>query len=268
MKKTSIVILSVFLLSLFSVSIALSEESTTDRTRVLAEKTAMMEKRMVELSERPNKPMIHKLHVMGKGLAVNPSDLNDFQTAALVAGNVVIQNGSILSRGSLQIGKDKYKLMEIKVENGVASAKVYGRDSNSQVGDISLQRKDDSAIWHGLLNINSKQWHVYMLGLPRRFSAEEIAEKTRNYCKDNPDDQACNSVAGYICRSDPEECREKVMRFCQTHADDSRCKDILEKFCRSNPDDERCDAPESTTTTVAPETTQTTSVEATTTVGA
>lgn len=256
MKKFSIFIIAILVLSAVSLSFVFAEESNT-ASRMMKEDVHMIK----EIAERPHKPMIYKMHFMGKGIAVNPSDLNDFSRVAIVAAKVAVPNGSIMGRGILQLEREKYWLSNIIVDGASGSADVYAKESRTKIGDLSLTKKESTeAIWHGVLNINSRNLHVYFLGMPRGFSGEELADKAKDYCKENPEDLKCKSVSGYDCKENPEQCREKITRYCTDHPADSRCKELLRAYCRDHPDDERCKAPETTTTT---ETTATSSIETT-----
>lgn len=263
MKKLGILMISMLVLSAVSFSLVFAEESNT--VGMIKEDEHMIR----DISERPNKPMIQKMHFMGKGIAVNPSDLNDFSRVAIVAAKVAIPNGSIIGRGILQIEREKYWLSNIRVEGNSASADVYAKESRTKIGDLSLTKKEGTTtIWHGVLNLNSRNLHVYFLGMPRGFSGEELADKAKDYCKDHPEDLKCKAVAGYLCKDNPQDCREKVLRYCKDHPDDSRCKSLLQGYCSDHPDDDRCEAPPTTTTiestsTSSIETTATSSVETT-----
>lgn len=251
MKKLAI--LSVILvIAVFSISLASSQEYLGTRERVEKEGMmgSMMEKRYIEdVSDRPSKPMIHSMHVSGKGLAVNPIDLNDFSQAAIVIGRVAIPNGTIEGKGMMQIARVKYRISNIILNEGKLSADILNAETRTDIGNLNLERKSATNIWHGIAAIDGKDWHIYLLNVHRNFNREELAEKARDYCKDNPSDSNCNAVAGYTCKDNEEECKEKVERFCQDHADDSRCKYLLERYCRLNPEDTRC---QTTTTTVSP----------------
>ncbi len=259
MKKSSILIIAILVLSAVSLSFVFAEESNT-AGRMMKEDVRMIK----EISERPHKPMIYKMHLMGKGIAVNPSDLNDFSRVSIVAAKVAVPNGSIIGKGILQIEREKYWLSNIIVEGNSGSADVYAKESRTKIGDLSLTKKEGTdAIWHGVLNLNSRNMHIYLLGMSRGFSGEEQADKAKDYCKDNPEDLRCKSVSGYDCKSNPEQCREKITRYCTDHPTDARCKELLRAYCREHPDDERCKAPETSTTT---ETTATSSIETTSTI--
>ena len=245
MKKLGILIISMLVLSAVSLSFVFAEETNT-ASRMMKEDVRMIK----EVSERPHKPMIYKMHFMGKGIAVNPSDLNDFSRIAIVAAKVAVPNGSIMGRGILQLEREKYWLSNIIVDGDSGSADVYAKEGRTKIGDLSLTKKEGTeAIWHGVLNINSRNLHVYFLGMSRGFSREELADKAKDYCKENPEDLKCKSVSGYDCKENPDQCREKITRYCTDHPTDARCKELLRAYCREHPDDERCKAPETTTTT-------------------
>ena len=100
---------------------------------------------------------IHKLGVLGKGLAINPSDASDFKLVvigiATVRVNILGEEDNVTA-GILWVDGERYKLKNINIGNGSATADVYKNDT--KVGSISTSSvtKNDHIIWYGTLNFN------------------------------------------------------------------------------------------------------------------
>ena len=106
-------------------------------------------------------PKVKTLVVLGKGIAVSPSDPLDFNIAKLGIGvikvNLFDNETEEVTLGVLILDDEKYKLKDItKDEDGSVSGDVYS--SNEKIGSFSLSSvvKDDTEIWAGTLEINDE----------------------------------------------------------------------------------------------------------------
>jgi len=235
--KKSILVLALLIIVVFSVSFVKSIE-ILDRegtTYVGMGKTRFIE----DVSDRPSKPMIDVMHVMGKGIAVNPINLNDFTTLSIVVGSIAMPNGSIWIKGIMKSGTNKYWISNIIINDGKLSADILNANK-VDLGNLNLDKKDGTSIWYGVASIDGRNWQIYLLESNRGFSKDELAEKARTYCKENPNDANCNSLAGYTCKDNLLECKNKVLIFCREHEDDPRCEALLDRYCDLFPRDVRC----------------------------
>lgn len=201
--------------------------------------------------DAPKKAFIRTLFFSGTGIASNPSDAMDFYTVKVVGGKVALPDRNIVGRGILYLDEEKYRLTDLNLVGDTATANIVSfADTNTDtnnftgtvVGSLSLTKvaKPSADVWAGTMTLNSKPYNFYLLAQKRMFKASEIAEKAKNYCKENPFDESCKSVAGYLCNDNPKECREKVERYCEDHPGDSRCKEIVRSYCAGNLRDARC----------------------------
>ena len=174
---------------------------------------------------------IHKLGVLGKGLAINPSDASDFKLVvigiATVRVNILGEEDNVTA-GILWVDGERYKLKNINIGNGSATADVYKNDT--KVGSISTSSvtKNDHIVWYGTLNLNGADWNLYILELERKIKADELKDKVSDYCKDHTGENNCEFLRG------------KVQDYCKNNPDDARCKEIFQSYCINNLDDSRC----------------------------
>ncbi len=199
----------------------------------------------IEEDERPEKVEIEKLFFRGKGLGINQSDKTDVAYVRAVGAQIVLPNGNILARGRLRVDREPYRLINIEVTEFTATAEIIDKDSDPEsaeaIGSIELERieKEGKDLWIGSMNLNDKTYDLYLLGFGRKFTVREVARKAWRFCKNNPENEHCKSVAGINCRDNPRECRLKVWRFCKTHPRDNRCKQFLKSAC-TDVIDKRC----------------------------
>ena len=198
------------------------------------------------------KPYIRTLFFSGTGIASNPTEALDFYTVKVVGGKVATSSGEIFGRGILYLDKEKYRLIKLVVEGDTAKAviakytpNVISAEEESslvEVGTLSLTKvaKPNVDVWAGIMELNDKKYNFYLITHKRVFKPTEVAEKTRNYCREHPYDETCKSVAGYLCKDDSKECRLKVYNYCENRPTDSRCKEILRSYCAGNMRDARC----------------------------
>jgi len=170
---------------------------------------------------------IHKIVVIGEGIAINPDNLDEFSLIRTVVGRVYVRilNKTLkVSRGLLLVDGEKYILKNITVatDNGV-TAEIY--QNNSKVGSLEAYPvlKGRRVVWVGEISIDSKILKVYIVEIPRMFRAAEIKEKVKEYCEEHP--AKCKGIELTGCESlNDTSCREKVIEWCKEHQDDVRCR--------------------------------------------
>jgi hypothetical protein len=185
----------------------------------------------------------------GSGIAVSQSDPMDFELIKIGIAGVKVTTAdaeSIVKTGVLHFGEDKYRLRNVTIGNGTASATIHY--NSTEVGSIDLDSyvKGDREIWAGTLTLNGDAYNAYVIQAPRIMKAVEKASRIREYCKNNP--VRCRAVmkaAGdVIC--DPEDegmtCRERIEAFCEENPDDRRCKALRMAYCKTHPEDADCRA--------------------------
>lgn len=244
MNKFSLTLITLIsLVLLASVVLAEDTNSTDDETDSELEEA---EETQLPADEMPEKAYIRTLFFSGTGLATNPLDAMDFFTVKIVTGKVALTDGSLLGKGILVLDETKYRLTELTVEGDSAEAKIVSytdlNTTGTEIGSLSLTKiaKPLVDVWAGTMTLEGKEYHFYLTASKRKFNQYEIAEKAKNYCKENPYDETCKSVAGYLCKDNTEDCKQKVARYCEDHSDDSRCKEIIRSYCAGNMKDGRC----------------------------
>ena len=193
------------------------------------------------------RPVIKTLGVLGKGIAVSPSDPLDFKMVKAGIATVrvsVLGEETELTVGILYLDEDRYKLKDIVKETGSVTANLYQNDS--QVGDLSLSSvtKANTEVWAGTLNVNGAQYYLYILEAPRPIRANEIRDKVSEYCRDNPDDTNCRNKVVDYCRNNPDDrrCREVFRRYCLqgNNLQDARCRNEITEYCKENKNAREC----------------------------
>jgi len=191
-------------------------------------------------------PRIEILHVLGKGVAISSTNSNDFKLLKIGVARVIVGlagNETEVSVGILHLDTDAYRLRNIQVSNGTATAAIYSNET--MVGSLSLMSttKGDHLLWFGTITINNQSWNVYVLESERKVKPQEAAEKIENLCRDFP--ERCADVArgigkGFCEKVGDRSCREKIREFCEKNPTDRRCMAVFRSFCKENLEDERC----------------------------
>jgi hypothetical protein len=197
-------------------------------------------------SQNPIRTQIRTMGALGNGLAISQSNPLDFQLLKIgIAGvDVIISNETeTMKVGILYFGDTKYKLKDVVIGNGSASANVY--DNDTQAGSISLNSypKGDTEIWAGTLTLNGASYNAYVIQAHRLMKAEEKADKVKDYCENNPEKckAAMKAVGQIIC--DPAtdgNCRDRIKNFCEQNPEDNRCKTLGVAYCRLHLEDSTC----------------------------
>ena len=184
-------------------------------------------------------PALFKIHIMGNGIAVNPSDLTDFKLIKSVVATFRDSNTTVV-RGAMVIDQVRYVVKGTIPEEAKFVGELF--KNTTKVGDISLSKieKPDGEVWAGTLSIDGTNYYAYIMGVRKTFTARELAVKLGEYCKENPTDERCNGVA-FVCGSDSiGQCQNKIQTYCESHQDDARCKALALRVCKNSTDDTRC----------------------------
>ena len=193
------------------------------------------------------KPKIRTMGALGYGLATLQTNAMDFELLKIgIAGiDVSVTNETEeIKVGILYFGETKYRLKDIVIGNGSATANIY--DSNDTlVGAISLNSypKGDREVWAGTMTLNSVAYNAYIIQANRLWKAEEKAEKAKEYCANNPEKckAVMKAVGQILC--DPANnvsCRDKIKTFCEQYPDDRRCEALKLGYCRLHMENADC----------------------------
>lgn len=195
---------------------------------------------------------IHTMGALGYGIATSQSNPMDFQMIKVgIAGvSVTDVNGTetVKKTGVLHFGETKYRLKDVVIGNGTATANIYDANGTTQLGSISLNSyiKGDREVWAGALTLNGVTYNAYVIQAPKVWKADETADKIKDYCQNNPVKckATIKAVGSIIC--DPEKegisCAEKIKTFCGQNPDDNRCKVVRWAYCKLHLDDANCRA--------------------------
>lgn len=191
---------------------------------------------------------IKTLGAFGNGLAVSQDNSMDFELIRIGVAGIKVglaDEEATVKVGILHFGEDKYRLKNVTIGNGSVTANVYSNDT--QVGSLSLNSypKGDKEVWAGTLTLNGETYNAYVLQAHRLVKPLEKAEKTFEYCKNNPEKckAAMKAVGQIVC--DPVtdgNCRDRIKNFCEQYPDDNRCKALRFAQCKLNLEDADCRA--------------------------
>lgn len=191
---------------------------------------------------------IHKMGALGNGLAISQDDSMNFELLkiGIAAVKVGEEDTAAVKVGVLYLGEEKYRLKEVEIGNGSASANIYDAD-DEQVGSISLDSypKGDKEIWAGEMELNDEDYNAYVIQAKRSVKTVEKAAHAFEYCKNNPDKckAAMKAVGQILCDPETDEnCRNRVKTFCEGNPEDNRCVSLRMAYCKQNLDDADCRA--------------------------
>lgn len=182
------------------------------------------------------RPVIKTLGVIGKGLAISQSDPMDFKLLKIAIGKVKVSllgEETELMVGVLFLDKDRYKVKDIVLGNDTITANLYSNDTRVGSLEASSVTKGDTIVWAGTLNVNNENYNIYVLEVPRKPKPFEIADKVKDFCKENP--KRCLATAKGVVRK-----AEDVKNFCENNPDDERCRKLFRLYCQNNLQDSRC----------------------------
>jgi len=196
----------------------------------------------VDVSSSTTRPVIHALGLLGKGIASSPGDPMDFMLVKVGVGAVKVTIEGEEKRtalGVLKLDGDSYRLRDVSVVDGHATADIYSEDEKVGSIDVSSVLKDDVEVWAGELIINGDTYNLYIIGGARRIKADELRDKVSNYCQNNPNDTDCREKVGEFCQNNPEDARCKALfrKHCiaGNNMDDVRCREYVNDYCKDNP---------------------------------
>jgi len=169
-------------------------------------------------------PVVDMYHVVGSGVAVNPSDLDEFVLVRMIAGKIRITVPDInesrtFRMGVLILDDEKYILKNATVVNGTFVAEIYS--NNTAVGAVELHMvmKGDRVVWIGEIIIGDEELRAYILEMNRAWNRGEIVSLAKRNKQLDP------------CKVNPEslQCRNKLVEWCKDNIDDARCRAMLMK---------------------------------------
>lgn len=186
-------------------------------------------------------PGIKAYAVLGKGIAASTSDPMDFMIVKFGLGRVVTTNSTETVLGVMIADDVKYRLKEIVIEEGHASGKIFNEE---EVGsfDVSSVMKGDTEIWAGTMELDDKDYNVYVIEGVRPIKAGELKDKVADYCREN-EDANCTSKIHEYCENNPEDSRCKALfrAYClKGNMEDTSCRESLREWCKNNPVNKVC----------------------------
>ncbi len=195
---------------------------------------------MIVLVSAVDEYRVEKVYVIGRGIAINPTEVTDFKLIKIAVANFSVTNVSVI-RGLLALDTVKYPIKGLTSNETFFQGNLFSNDS--QIGNISLTKieKPETEVWAGTITIYDKVYFAYIIGVEKTFKPDESGEKIGEYCKERPTDERCKGVA-FVClpSEDLGQCKEKIIRYCTANPTDSRCKNVERIYCRENLDDVRC----------------------------
>lgn len=199
------------------------------------------------------KPLkIKTLAVLGKGIAVSPSDAMDFKMVKIGIGTVyveLLEETTSITVGVMFLDEDKYKLKEIVISEGEAKGNIYTYSSDGTetlVGSFETQSvmKGDQEVWAGTLTVSGATYYLYILEAPRKVNADEYRDKVAEYCREHPTDENCRDKVAEYCKNNVNDkrCQALFMAHCvkDNNLEDTRCRDFAKRYCEENPEKGEC----------------------------
>ena len=167
-------------------------------------------------------PVVSMYHVVGSGVAINPSDLDEFALVRMIAGRIkivepAINETRVFRMGVLILDNERYILKNATAVNGTFAAEIYSNNTAVGVVELHMVMKGDRIVWVGEIIIGDKEFKAYILEMQRAWNRGEIVSvakknKQLDVCERNP--------------ASPE-CKSKLVEWCKDHTSDVRCRAIL-----------------------------------------
>jgi hypothetical protein len=138
----------------------------------------------------PVKPVLRKLFLVGKGLAVSQSNAMDFKVVRAITGRVLVpwkanHSAAFVSRGVIELDKEKYSMENIDVVNDSITATL--EKNGTEVGSLSVTRveKPGQDIWAGTLTLNGEIYNLYLWGIAHPlYTPPKIVQAVRERVRD------------------------------------------------------------------------------------
>jgi hypothetical protein len=185
-------------------------------------------------------PEIEHLFVVGKGILIGAKDPMDIHSSKIIAAGLLLETGKRTKYGLLFVDRGKYSLKNIEASPEQFYAEIY--EDSVLVGSVLLSRisTGESEVWAGPVTLHDKNYNAYYLQFKREFKEEEVKDKLKEYCEENPADEQCAEVDK--CYADPsaEECQSLTVKYCLENLQDVRCKEFLKERCEEDPTLEFC----------------------------
>jgi len=92
------------------------------------------------------------------------------------------------------------------------------------------------------MELNDKDYNVYVIEGVRPIKAGELKEKVSDYCKNNPDANCAGKIEDY-CNNNPEDnrCQALFRAYCLNgNMEDTRCRQAFINWCKENPENKHC----------------------------
>ncbi|OGI14453.1 hypothetical protein A3K63_04910 [Candidatus Micrarchaeota archaeon RBG_16_49_10] len=192
------------------------------------------------------KASIKVIDLLGKGIAVSPTDPMVFMIAKVGIGTVEVSLAGEVTEmdvGVLKLDNDTYKLKAITHGEGSIEADVYLGDDEKGSMEIASVEKEDVVIWAGTLELDGTDYYLYILEASRPVKGSEIVDKVSDYCKDREDEPNCRDKVLNYCKNNPTDsrCVALFKKYCETHLDDARCREAIKEACEEDPTLAICD---------------------------
>jgi len=184
---------------------------------------------------------IRSLFLVGKGVAVSPLDPLDFKLAEIGIAKVTGNNITI-KVGILKLDDEKYRIRNVTREEGKIFGYIYL--NKTKIGEFELNAviKKYTEVWAGTLNLNGKNYYLYILQGVRKIKPVELKEKIAEYCKVNKNDPNCRARISEFCKNNPSDsrCRAIFRNYCINNSEDMRCREYIIEYCKENPEKKIC----------------------------
>lgn len=179
----------------------------------------------------------NQLYVLGKGLAVNPSNNMDIDIVSIGVAQVLVNvKGSItnVTIGVMNFQNKTYVLKGLSITDSAISGNIYLNDSSVGSFSLGLITKPTDDIWTGIM-VLSQTYNVYILEAHRAYTPSESSATIASYCK-NANDTNCTGSIEDFCKSNPNDskCVSLENNYCKDNLQDSRCRQELSSYCQKN----------------------------------
>ena len=189
---------------------------------------------------------IKSLFLVGKGIAVSPSDPLDFKLASVGVASIETSASSVVDKvlkiGILRLDDEKYRVRNVTRTEGEISGSLYLNKSKVGEFKVSSVMKERTIVWAGTLSLNGKEYYLYILEGIRKIKPIELKDKISDYCKANRNDTNCRERIADYCQKNPDDsrCKEIFRNYCINNSEDIRCREYVRSYCEENPEKRVC----------------------------